>query len=285
MKIIKCYKLSDAIWKCVVHGCFLAYIIMLVFWAVTGFKYGIEQCGKLLLICMPAIIVLFLAIICIIMADKYITLIRLRRCRLNTGADRKYFRLLKKYLGGLHSVTGVLYYAYCLAESGKYRECLNSLKKLKYNTLFGADRINYSNTVLYCAVLSGNQKLAEETYMRCSGFLYNGATYKGNEHLRLTLGLYALSHGDVYMAENYLKSAAGSKKKDIRCKALLTLSQIYIDEENFGKCRSCIIGASKCLMSLEQCVEIRRQMLAVQNFYGINNFSGVDNRKENCYDT
>ena len=280
---MKSMSFPKAFGRCFVYALFSSYAIMIIFWAVNGFRFGIEQCGKVLLISLAGTFTLFFTVLCIIMVIKYITLVRLRNRRLYTGSDKKYFSMLKKYLGGLHSDNSRLCYAYRCAESGKCKRCLSTLKKMDFTKLMNRNKAEYLNTLLYCAVLSGRKKLAEETYIRGSQLLYTGAKYKGNEHFCLTLGLYSMSHGDYFWGESLLKNACASKYKDVKCNALLALSQYYLEQGKYNQSKSCIIGAGKCLRSLEQCKKMRKQMITIQNIFGVRKRK-TDKRKENCYD-
>lgn len=273
--------LSFALRRCVSLSIFLAYIAMCIYWAVTGFKYGIKECTKIIIFSGKIFLTIFLLMIAVFCVYKYILLIKLKRHRLVYGCDEAFFKILKKYLGRLDSEYSKLRYARFCTEGKRYDECLKVMKDLPFYSLKSKNQWQYFNIILNNALKANDMDFADGTYKRGSFYLYRNMNLKGREDILCTMGLYSIKKGDEYWAQRYLLMAnKTSKNKNVRCESALYLCRLFTETERFEAAKAWAYKAAKDICSLEQAEELKKLMLKIQDIYGV----GRKERNER-YDT
>lgn len=253
-----------------ISGAFvLGYVGMCVFWAVTGFKYGIATCFeayKYIFAVMLAVLVIRAVLVSVI-----------RNSRLNSlesyadenGYDDTYYLALQKYMNVSDKCNTAqnLRLAAAFTEYGNYSGSREVLKRTDFKSLEADEQNEYFNILLYGALLEKDISLANDIYGKAKLY-FDRALMKGkNGNTLHTIGLLCLENCAYNQAESFFFKARLEKDNNLRCECDLCLGRLYLEthRKEFAK-RVCYNAADE-VCTKKQAEGLKQLMINVEKAY------------------
>lgn len=190
-------------------GLSLSYMVMCVFWLITGCKFGAQVCvGVFANAALPCVMLVCLAeAVWLTISVRRIK--RLERLYDKQGPSDEYFAKLEEYLTRKESQaqSGLLKLAGAYAANDRLEDCFETLERMDISQLTAAEQGDYFNMLVYGKLMAGEYAQAEEIYRRSRHYFHRALKSKRCGHILHTLGVLEFSKGEYTKAETYFQRA------------------------------------------------------------------------------
>lgn len=243
------------------------YEFMCLFWIVTGFRYDVRICVKVMAAACAVLFTLMGAAIIVIETRKQRSLRAISdRCR-EHGYDDEYYFLVRKYMGEPFDDIKRLAYGSCLLEGGRCEECRELLREIDFKSLCAKDQEDYFNLFLYSAVLEDNDELAREIYRSCCHYLYRAAKRRHSGYVLHTLGMYFLQTGSLAESFRLLTIANAEDDDSLSCECEIGLGYVYLKSGDLVSAKEMCYTAAENAANRSQAERLKKLMISVEEAY------------------
>lgn len=252
-------------------GLSLSYMVMCVFWLVTGCKFGARVCvGVFAKAALPCVMLVCLAeAVWLIISVRKIK--NLERFYDEQGASDEYFARLEKYLTRKsdEAQSGLLKLAGAYAANDRLEDCFSTLERMDISQLSAIEQGDYFNMLVFGKLMAGEFQQAQTIYDMSRHYFHRALKQRKCGYILHTLGVLEYARGEYGRAETYFQRAyvchgAGEMLK-CECDLYLGLCELRFGRKELAKAH-CECAAGEVSDEKQQ-AELEKLMALVERAY------------------